>query len=302
MVTIDAARCTLCGSCIDECPARIFRISRTVNSSRTVSVAFSESCNRCGHCVAICPEEAITHSDLTGPFDPFSPPIIQPAVMTDFLLSRRSTRAFKKRPVPRDVVESLINVGTHAGSASNAQTEGFIVIEDANILRELEGLVVETMWKRLRILGNRAGRAVATLKYGPEVAEKSIHYFERFRDIIKDGDVTGSIFRGAPTVIAVEGLRTNRSVCQNGAVAIRNMEILALSHGLGTCWAGFLLVAAGMSTKIGIYLGLPHDRNIYGALMVGYPRHRYGRRIPRSPRTVRWLSASPSADMLNDKA
>jgi nitroreductase/NAD-dependent dihydropyrimidine dehydrogenase PreA subunit len=289
MVTIDAARCTLCGSCVDECPARIFRLSGSVNSPPAVSVVFSESCNRCGHCVAVCPEDAVTHSGLTGLFGPFSPPIIRPEVMTDFLQSRRSTRAFHKRPVPQDILEKLIDAGTHAGTASNAQSEGFIVIQKEETLQDLESLVVEVMWKKLRILGNPAGRALAALKYGWEVTEKSLHYFERFRDIIKSGTVGGSIFRGAPTVIAVDGLRTNKSVCQNAAIAARNMEILALSHELGTCWAGFLLVAADMTPKIGTYLGLPRDRNIYSALMIGYPKHRYGRRIPRSTRTVRWI-------------
>jgi nitroreductase len=209
--------------------------------------------------------------------------------MTDFLQSRRSTRTFHERPVSRDILEKLIDAGTHAGTASNAQTEGFVVIQNKDTLQELEGLVVEAMWRRLRILGNPAGRALATLKYGREVTGKSLHYFDRFRDIIKSGTVAGSIFRGAPTVIAVEGLRANKSVCQNAAIAARNMEILALSLGLGTCWAGFLLVAADMTPRIGTYLGLPRDRNVYGALMVGYPKHRYGRRIPRSTRTVRWI-------------
>jgi nitroreductase/NAD-dependent dihydropyrimidine dehydrogenase PreA subunit len=289
IITIDPVKCTTCGYCSDECPARIFRISESDESPKKLSVQFSESCNRCGHCVAICPHGAISHSELTGDFAQFLPPLISPEHLTDLLLSRRSTRAFQKRPVPRDLIEKLIDIGTHAGSASNAQTEGFVVIQDEDRLKELENLVVETMWKRIKILGSVPGRTLVSLRYGRETTETSRHYYERFKAILEHGEVEGSVFRGAPVVIAVEGTKTNRNVRQNAAIALRNMEILALSCGLGTCWAGFLLVAADMTPQIGEYLGLPRGRNVYGALMVGYPKHRYGRKIPRAKRAVRWL-------------
>jgi nitroreductase len=90
-------------------------------------------------------------------------------------------------------------------------------------------------------------------------------------------------------VIAVQGLRTNHNVHENCAIAVRNMEMLAMSLGLGTCWAGFLLVAAGISGKIARRLGVPDDRNIYSAIMLGYPTHVYRKTVPRRQREVRWL-------------
>ena len=51
-------------------------------------------------------------------------------------------------------------------------------------------------------------------------------------------------------MIVVHGLRANFSARENCAIAARNMEILAKSLGLGTCWAGFLLVAAGLTKKV----------------------------------------------------
>jgi nitroreductase len=99
----------------------------------------------------------------------------------------------------------------------------------------------------------------------------------------------GMIFRNAPAVIVVHGLRANNQTHANCAIAVRNMEIMATSMGLGTCWTGFLTVAAHMSKTIGIYLEIPADRNICGALMVGHPKHLYKKSIPRKSRDIRWI-------------
>lgn len=291
MITIDETKCSGCAWCVDECPARIYHLEKGVNGNkRTVMAEFSDSCNRCGHCVALCPEDAIIHRELPGNFAPIiTPNAIDPDLMSHFLQSRRSTRAFKKKSVPRELIELLLDAGTHAGSATNAQTEGFVVIEDPERLLELENMVIELLWKKVKILGNPLGRALAGLKYGKVMADNALRYYERFKTMRDKGEIEGSVFRGAPAVIAIEGDRSNRSVHENAAIAARNMELLAMTYGLGTCWAGFLLIAAQETDKIAQYMGLPLDRNIFSAIMVGYPSHTYRKLVPREKRTTRWL-------------
>ena len=121
------------------------------------------------------------------------------------------------------------------------------------------------------------------------MVQQSVRYYKGFKERRGAGETEGLVFRKAPAVIAVEGLRTNPSVHENCAIAARNMEILAMSLGLGTCWAGFLLSAAGFTDKIARRLGLGKDRNIYSAFMLGYPKHQYRKGIARRPREVRWL-------------
>ncbi len=207
--------------------------------------------------------------------------------MRAFLLARRSTRAFREQPVPGEIIEQLIEVGTHAGTASNAQTENFIVIRDPILLSELDEMVIGTIWDKLKPLGSRIGRRLARIRHGEEMVKQYVLYYERFRAAREKGE--GVVFRHAPAVIAIHGLKANRSAHENCAIAARNMEMLAQAMGLGTCWAGFLLIAAGLSHKIARRLGVPDDRNVYSAFMLGYPTHDYPRTIPRRPREVRWL-------------
>ncbi len=290
MIEVDAKKCTGCGFCADECPAGVFMVRAAPDGSRTAQVGDPGLCTACGHCVALCPAGAVVHGEL--PADGFGERpnvVIAPEDMRAFLLSRRSIRAFREKPVPGELIEQLIEVGTHAGTASNAQTENFIVIQDPKLLSELEGMVIGVLWDKIKLLGSGIGRRLARMKYGEDMVKQSMLYYERFKAMRESGDTGGMIFRNAPAVIAVHGLRSNHSAHENCAIAARNMEMLAKSLGLGTCWAGFFLVAAGLSARLPRRLGLSGDRNVYSAFMLGYPKHDYRKTVPRRQREVRWL-------------
>ena len=48
----DAAKCTLCGKCIDKCPFGALSIEAK-------GIAVGDACRMCGMCVRSCPEGAI---------------------------------------------------------------------------------------------------------------------------------------------------------------------------------------------------------------------------------------------------
>ncbi len=291
MISIDPAKCTKCGFCIDECPNYVFALLSVAGGGTEISVRYPDQCCKCDHCVAICPADAITDDEMPlEKFQNLPAAGIPPEQIKNFLLSRRSIRAFKETPVPKDVVEQLIEAAIHAGCASNGQTERFIVIQDRKALAELERLVVEVVWKAgLKYLGNSLGRRILQMKVGHDMVRQWSAYHRIIKNRTKDNQLAGMVFRNAPMVIVSQGLRANVDSYVNCALASRNMEIMAKSLGLGTCWIGFLAAAAQRSRKIGRFLGIPDDRNVYSAIMVGYPKHQYQKSIPRKAREVRWM-------------
>ena len=290
MIEVNGAKCTGCGFCFDECPAGVFLLVPAPRGGRTAQTRHADQCTICGHCVAICPEGAVTHGDMAEEDFEEGPKLTIPSeAMRAFLLSRRSTRAYREKAVPRDIIEQLIEAGTHAGTARNAQTENFLVIQDRPLLAELEGMVTAILWRKMKPLGSAVGRKLAAIKYGEETITRSLGLYERFKGRLESGDIAGLIFRNAPAVVVVHGLRANFNARENCAIATRNMELLAKSLGLGTCWAGFLLVAAGLTREVARRLGISDDRNVYSAIMLGFPKHEYGKTIPRKKREVRWL-------------
>lgn len=288
MIAIDSAKCTRCGFCVDVCPDYVL-FSDT--ESDDIDIRHPDYCCACGHCVAICPTRAIEHSELpTGGFEDRGDSTMAPEQMSSLLLSRRSIRAYREKTVAKEHLEQLIEVGVHAGTASNSQSEGFVIIEDRDKLSELELLVIEVLWNGgLKYFAYSLGVTFARLRYGEEMSRQLQVYHNVIKERKEGGQLAGMIFRNAPAVIVIHGASVNDQAPINCAIAARNMEMMASTLGLGTCWVGFLTAAAHMSKKIGRYLDIPDDRNIYGALMVGHPKHPYKRSIPRRSRDVRWI-------------
>ena len=288
MITIDAAKCTKCGFCIEECPNYVF--SSNSDSGET-EIRYPDQCCICGHCVAICPENAINHKEMPSQgFEDLADINILPENMKSLLLSRRSIRSFKDKAISREFLEQLIETGVHAGTSSNGQTEGFIIIEDRNTLAELERMVIKVLWNAgLKHLGSSLGIKFVRMRYGLEMSRQYKMYHNIIKNRKRSNQLSGMVFRNAPAVIVIHGIRTNYLAHANCAIATRNMEIMAISMGLGVCWVGFLTSAAHMSRMIGKFLGIPADHNIYGAIMAGYPKHQYTKSIPRKSREVRWI-------------
>ncbi len=288
MIKIDPAKCNKCGFCLEVCSAYVLALGK----DREIKVRYPEQFCVCGHCVAICPQNALIHKEL--PIEKFEslPATIIPAEdMRNLLLSRRSIREFKQEPVPKKLIEQLIEVGIHAGTSSNGQSENFIVIQDRKLLSELEKIVIDILWNSgMKYLGSRLGQKLARMKVGNEMLRQAIPYHYIIKHRRENNELAGMIFRNAPVVIVIHGLRTNFMAHANCSIAARNMEIMAKTIGLGTCWAGFLSVAAHFAKKkIERYLKVPDDHSIYGAIMVGYPKFQYRKMIPRKGREVRWI-------------
>jgi nitroreductase len=138
-------------------------------------------------------------------------------------------------------------------------------------------------------MGSAIGRRFVRMLVGPESSKQVAQYYEMFNSRRQANELKGTIFRNAPAVVVTCGLRKNPLAATNCALALRNMEILALPMGLGTCWSGFLMVAASRDKRIARLLQIPDTHNVYGAIMAGFPKHTYRRMIPRKDRDVRWI-------------
>jgi nitroreductase len=53
------------------------------------------------------------------------------------IAKRRSVRSYETKPLPRDVLQTIIEAGNQAPSAMNSQPWRFVVIEDPGVKRKL---------------------------------------------------------------------------------------------------------------------------------------------------------------------
>ena len=91
------------------------------------------------------------------------------------------------------------------------------------------------------------------------------------------------LFKGAPAVIV-----TVSPHMVNAAVASANMELMAVSLGVGVVYIGFFVRLAAKNERIRAFLGLGPQDQAVTCLSLGYPNVSYRRSVPRKPARVQW--------------
>lgn len=269
LITVDAALCQRDGLCVAACPSGVIAMTEAGPALEPGGAAF---CVECGHCVAICPTGALAHRVQTPagciplPADWRS----RAEVVEALLKGRRSIRVYQRRAIDRDTLTRLIDLARYAPSGMNLQPVRWLIVYERAQVHRLAAIVIEWMRGAVRDALPVAGRfGLARLVAG----------WDAGRD---------RICRDAPHLVvayASEQEPTASGACQ---IALSHLEIAALPFGLGTCWAGYVTMAARFSPTVAAALDLPAGHAIHGAMMIGFPRFEY-RRVPaRRPVDITW--------------
>lgn len=259
---IDQEICKKCYSCIAECPFDLINLDK--EGFPQLRKAALKRCIRCGHCMAVCMADALDIS-----ISPLSEsPSVDKALLPDpesvkhFLESRRSIRTYKKKVVDHSVLKQILDVSCYAPSAHNSQPVHWIMVEDPAKVKRIAGMVVDYM-RDIKI----------------------------FPGLIRAWDQgVDKVLRGAPHLaIAHAAPKGSEHIVEDCTLATAYLDLAAHSHGIGSCWAGFLVQAIHFEYQPVIdELELPEGHRVYTALMLGYPKFRY-RHIPRrDPVSVTW--------------
>ena len=90
--------------------------------------------------------------------------------------------------------------------------------------------------------------------------------------------------RSAPCLVLGTALKSFPRGRENTHFSFAYAELYAPSLGLGTCWAGLFMAAffSGFTPLVNL-LGLPEDKDLTGALLVGYPEFGFHRLVNRNP-------------------
>jgi nitroreductase/NAD-dependent dihydropyrimidine dehydrogenase PreA subunit len=257
-ITMDANLCRKDGACVAVCPTRVLALDKDGFPGQVAGTR----CVLCGQCVAVCPVGALTHAEL--PLEDFLPAasgLPEPALIDSFLLSRRSVRIFKKKPVTKETLERLLEVARRAPTASNSQKVHWIVVDDAE---KVHALSAETI------------NALCASDANPELQAqwKSGH---------------DPILRGAPALVVACAPDDYGWARQDCAIALTYMELAAEARGLGVCWAGILTRVAAVHPPLRLALSVPEGYAVCGGLMLGESVYKYRLVPPRKPLSAQWI-------------
>jgi len=263
---VDDDKCNFCGLCAVECPAAIIVI-KGPEALPFMPRGGEKFCIDCGHCVAVCPPGAISlenvkPEDCTKVSKELLP---TPEQVEHFLKSRRSVRAFKEEPVPRNTLAKIIDIARYAPSGRNLQPVQWLVVEDSNEVKRLTELVID--WIRL------------AAKESPLPVDLIVAAWESGVD---------TIMHHAPHAILAHSARELPSVQGDGLIGLTYLELAAYSLGVGACWAHFFGLAATSYPPMREALQFPDGHQCLGAMMIGYPKNKFSRIPLRNEPNIIW--------------
>ncbi len=272
IITVDKDKCRKDGICSKVCVARIIQPADEDNFPG-VDEQFEEYCIACGHCVAACPTGALDHrsvpkSDcLPWPDDlRFDPENIE-----TLLRSRRSIRNYRQKPVPREIMERLLDAARYAPTGANMQNCRYIVCDDPEKLRAFSGVIIDNM------------RSQSTGGQSKEMEDRTARLIDAWEKGLDP------ILRHAPAVIVAHFNSVFGDSPINCTLALSYADLMAHALGLGACFCGYLAGGINSSPELKKEIGLPEGHTVAATLLVGYPKIKYLRIPPRNPAKFRFL-------------
>lgn len=178
-------------------------------------------------------------------------------------MTRRSVRKFKKTPVTNDEIGELIHLAAYAPSGHNAQPVSWTVLDSPERVQELAEIIVEWMAEMVEQENPLAQKLFM---------RGLINAYKKGNDVI---------CRNAPALAAAWAPQQGITPQADTIISTTYLELAAHAKGLGACWAGYVVLAAGYSEKVRTYLGVPEENMIHGALFLGHPAVKYKNIPPR---------------------
>jgi nitroreductase/NAD-dependent dihydropyrimidine dehydrogenase PreA subunit len=288
IVEISAEKCTGCGLCTEVCIRRVLNLTET-----TPEVLNPVRCNRCGHCVAVCPSEAIVLLGMeSSQFEllPAGGLKSDPEWVLRFLRSRRSIRHFLNKPVPRPVLERILDAGRYAPSGSNRQPWYITVVQSKESINRVIDLTVKCLRPRINASLQEIRESEARGVEPSPAARAYADYLptvERIENDWKRGKDT--LFYAAPVVVAIHTPDLGQSMREDASYAAMYMILMAESLGLGTLLNGWFRYAASTLRELKEFLQVPEGNEVQVGFALGYPRIHFLRLVERNPLRVTWL-------------
>ncbi len=292
--TLDLERCTGCGQCVTACASMVLELSEPAAGERKgrVRIERPDWCNACGHCEALCAFDAIT-SPMPLEDQSLSPakaPAVGPDQLALLLRERRSVRAYKADPVPRELLERVIDVARYTPTGTNSQNVHWLVLHEREQVRELQQRCVKFYQRLFGLVNNPVGRLGVRLVAGARQKAQLDEYLPVVQEAyqrMEQGD--DRLLYDAPALVIVHAESWDSCSAFNCDTALFSASLMAHSLGLGCCFNGFVQQAVENHKPLKRWLGIPRDHRCFMTMGVGWPALRYRKLCERQPAAVRWL-------------
>jgi len=288
--TIKPNLCTNCGLCAQVCGAFVFVAGE---GDVRINEDMADKCIQCGHCMAVCPTQAVQLDFLDySQMQEIGPELCTPDALLDLMLRRRSMRSFGPDPVPRDVLQRIVDAAATAPMGIPPTGVEVTVLASREEVAAQVPVLVEQFEGLGKALSNPVGKFMVgrmmDKKTWKMVVETLMPYME---PAIERYHAEGFDFvtYDAPAMLLFHVGPDSLSGETDVVIAATYAMLMAEALGVGNIMLGLSVAAVERSKELRARYGIPEENQVMNALALGYTDRRFARTIPREMASVRWV-------------
>jgi nitroreductase/NAD-dependent dihydropyrimidine dehydrogenase PreA subunit len=290
--SVNSETCTKCGLCAEVCPNQI--IDWTQGKEPGFRADRIPLCIQCGHCMAVCPTQSITAGELSYEKDFFDLPMAGCGEYDffNFLSSRRSVRNFQDKPVPREMLQRIVEAVTFAPMGLPPHKVEVTVVQNRAVIKKALPHLMKLYGDLNKWIKNPLAQFFMKRKMNSEtfntiknhvvpVMEKGLPEMkEKGRDIFT---------RGAPALLLFHAHRGSENHTEDSLVAVTYGLLAAHALGLGAAAIGLIAPAVERNRALRKLFQIPGENEVLASMIVGYPKLSFQRGIKRELARVSWI-------------
>ncbi|MFW9825037.1 MAG: nitroreductase family protein [Candidatus Thorarchaeota archaeon] len=287
-VIIDLDSCNKCKACSDECQYYYFE-----SDEMHFDEEMEEFCIECGKCVAVCPVNAIKlrsfeEKVLEDVPDKTHTPSFES--LENLFKSRRSRRQFHNKPVPKELIEKILNIaGRYSPTAKNQENVHFTVVQDRELLQKLSEECTNQVTNLIKTFENPEGRKTLETALPPETVKNIEKIIPSFKRALKRINKGLEVWRWNTEIIIIHAPKDSFNPIENCTLAACHIMLAAETLDLGTCSLGYITAFFNEFRQVGKIAKLPLKHIVGYTLAIGYPKAKYFKIPIRKPLNVKWF-------------
>jgi len=291
-IGIDQQTCKACGLCGEVCPNKI--LTKNPLGRITFRQDRLQFCMKCGQCMAICPTKSIRIEGLSYSRDFFEIPegAAVEAPFFNMIASRRAIRNFRDQPVPKDLLEKVVQAITFAPPGFTPIKTEIVVVQDTEIIRKALPYMIKLYDDLVRAMGNPIGRLFIRREVGKEkfntIKNHLIPLLKSRLPELKRGE-EDTLTRYAPAMIVFHASKTAENYETDAYVALTYGFLAAHALGLGGSAMDIIPPAIQHSPELRKMFSIPDGNQVVASMILGYPKYPYQRGIRRVLKSVTWI-------------
>jgi nitroreductase/NAD-dependent dihydropyrimidine dehydrogenase PreA subunit len=293
-ISINQLTCKKCILCTEVCPNKI------LIKSESNEIVFRpdrvDLCFKCGQCMAVCSTRSITVDGLSYETNFFELPGVESIgyekSFYDMIRTRRAIRNFKDKPVPKELLEKIVEAVSFAPPGFPPLKIRIIVVQNTELIRN----ALPHMIKFYDELVAMMKQPVYRFFIRKETGEKKFKLMQshlipllisRLPELKKGTEDT--ITRKAPAMILFLSDKNEEDIGQDISIAATYGMLASHSLGLGGSIMDLIPPAINKDDELKKIFCIPDNHEVVTSLIIGFPKYKYQRGIKRNLKSVNWI-------------